>query len=57
MFFGAPYKYNATSTNEGTVYSFTPQVETWVEHAKLTASGGFLPFLLHGRGWCGRKGE
>ena len=50
MFFGAPYKYNATSPNEGTVYSFTPQGETWVEHAKLTANDGFLLFFPSWRG-------
>ena len=42
MFFGAPYKYNDTSPNERTLYAFTPQGETWMEHAKLTASDGFL---------------
>ena len=41
MFFGAPYKYNDTSPNERALYAFTPQGETWMEHAKLTASGGF----------------
>ena len=44
MFFGAPYKYNETSPNEGAVYVFTPQGETWMEHAKLTASDWFLLF-------------
>ena len=37
----APYKYNNTSPNEGAVYVFMPPGETWVDHAKLTASDGF----------------
>ena len=65
MVVGAPYKSNDTSLNEGAVYAFTPQGETWVEHAKFTANYRVLLFFFHvislrergvcvrGRGWRG----
>ena len=46
MVVGAPYKHNGTGPNEGAVYAFTPQGETWVEHAKLTASDGVFTLVF-----------
>ena len=46
MVVGAPYKYNGTSPNEGGVYAFTSQGETWVEYAKLTANDWVLLLFL-----------
>ena len=55
MFFGAPYKYNDTSPNEGSVYEVISQGETWMEHAKLTASDGFLLFFPSWKGLVWEK--